>query len=515
MQWQFKEVYMSLSFITSGKFTNVASTPFYIALQQDISHFFLLNKSLVTTPIAGRIVKAYDWPKYDAVGSATVEFLGSGSSGASGNYGYAYALIPQTVASYTAPGTGEVLFDAVGPSSGVATTLGQADIVVANAGTYLVSFSVSGTGPNQFAIFVNDVPQQSTVGGSGAGTQQNDISAILTLPAGAVINLVNYVTGSGVGLATTVGGTQPNVTASVNVIGLASTSGASSALNIGNLAQQGFTLFDASKQVNGPSIAVASFTPGATTVWTTGAAHNFLVGDNVRVTGLTSAPQFGGLVMTVTAVGSPTTFTTLLNSTGAATSVGSVNKVGSAFLPQTSLYYPQIRAIAGITQAFPMVVTTLVQQNYQVGDVVTFEIPAAYGMKQLNAGLNGLPFQATVSAVNNAVGTQTVTFANVDSTAFTAFAWPAISTYPQTFPFMSPQGEGNTNNFLPPGPVPFPLPYGNQDILGFAKQNQGTRGILIGAGDGTSTVTTGGIIGPTVDNWEWYAITSTMSFPQL
>lgn len=288
-------------------------------------------------------------------------------------------------------------------------------------------------------------------------------------------------------------------------------SGILAPLQNGICAINGFTVVNAANPSLGPVIAISSYTPGSTTVWTTGAAHGFQVGDNVRVYSLTSAPEFSGLVMTVTAVGSTTQFTTLLVSTGHLTSVGSVQKVGNVNIPSRSLYYPSIRAIAKITLANPMVVTTLVAQNYQAGDVVRFAIPSAYGMQNLNTGNNGQPLNFTVSAVNNAVGTQTITFANVDSTSYTAFAWPAASKYPFTFAEMIPQGEGNLNSLN--GITPSPLPYANQDILGFAKQNQGVNGILVGAGDGTNSATTGGIIGSTADAWEWIAETSLQSFP--
>jgi len=282
-------------------------------------------------------------------------------------------------------------------------------------------------------------------------------------------------------------------------------------LNNGVLPQNGFYLFNAANQAKGPNIAVASFVPGTTTTFTTGAAHGFVVGDNVRIVNMTSAPQLGGLVMTVTAVGSTTTFTTLLNSSNALTSVGTVYKVSNANLPQPSLYYPEWRAIAAVSLANPMVVTTLVRQIYHIGDKVRFAIPSAFGMTQLNTGTNGLPVEFTVRAVNNAIGTQTVTL-EASSVGFTAFAWPVAANYPLQVPVMIPQGEGNTNNLA--GIAPFPLPYGNQNVLSFATQNQGQNGILIGAGDGTNAVTTGGIIGSTVDAWEWEAHTALQSFPQ-
>ncbi len=282
-------------------------------------------------------------------------------------------------------------------------------------------------------------------------------------------------------------------------------------VNDGICAINGFTIVNGGVYAQGPTKTINSFTTGTTTEFTTSAAHGFKVGDNVRIVNMTSAPQMGGLVMTVTAVGSTTTFTTLFNSTNAVTSVGQVYKVGNAGYMNSSLYYPQNRAIASVSLANPMVVTTLVQQNYAIGDVVRFQIPTVFGMQQLVSTSNGLPVEATISAVNNAVGTQTVTFANIDSTAYTAFAWAAAASYPYGLPIMVPQGEGNTNNLI--GVAPTPLPYANQDVLSFATQNLAQNGILIGAGDGTNSATTGGIIGANVDAWEWECVTSAQQFP--
>lgn len=280
------------------------------------------------------------------------------------------------------------------------------------------------------------------------------------------------------------------------------------------LAQNGFTIVKGGVYSQGATKTINSFVPGSPTVFTCSGAHGFQVGDNVRIVNMTSAPQMGGLVMTVTAIGGGgTTFTTLFDSTNALTSVGQVYKVGNVGFQNQHLYYPQNRAIASISLANPMVVVTLVQQNYQIGDVVRFQIPSVFGMQQLVSSSNGLPVQFTVSAVNNAVGTQSVTFANVDSSAFTAFAWAAAASYPYGLPVMVPQGEGNLNNLL--NITPSPLPYGNQDILGFATQNQASSGILIGAGDGTAAASTGGLIGSTTDTWYWKAETSLQQFPAV
>lgn len=278
----------------------------------------------------------------------------------------------------------------------------------------------------------------------------------------------------------------------------------------GICAINGFTLFDSSVYTQGASKTISSFATGTTTVFTTSTNHGYQVGDTVRIVNLPTAPQMGGLLMTVTATNGTNQFTTLFDSTNAVTSTGTVYKVGNYQVQNQALYYPQVRAIASISLANPMVVTTLVQQNYQIGDKVRFAIPTAFGMQNLNSTTTGLPVEFTVSAVNNAVGTQTVTFSNVDSSGFTAFAWPDATNYPIGLPVMIPQGEGNLNNLL--GVTPSPLPYANQDILGFATQNTGSKGILIGAGDGTNSATVGGIIGSTVDAWMWECVTASQSY---
>lgn len=84
-----------------------------------------------------------------------------------------------------------------------------------STGTYLVNFSVSGTEPNQFTLFVNGSAAAGTTYGSGAGTQQNNGQVMVSLAAGDVLTLVNHSSSAAVGLASDVGGTQPNVNASL------------------------------------------------------------------------------------------------------------------------------------------------------------------------------------------------------------------------------------------------------------------------------------------------------------
>jgi hypothetical protein len=95
--------------------------------------------------------------------------------------------------------------------------LGSSSITLVNAGDYKVTFSVSGTEPNQFALFINGVVVAESVYGSGAGTQQNTGQAILAIQANDVLTLVNHTSAAAVTLAAAppIGGTVAAVNASV------------------------------------------------------------------------------------------------------------------------------------------------------------------------------------------------------------------------------------------------------------------------------------------------------------
>jgi hypothetical protein len=142
-----------------------------------------------------------------------------GPTGTNGlaQYAYVYNLTPQTVAE-EAP----VTFDSNGVmTAGITHATGAAGITLVTAGTYEVSFSVSGTEPNQMALFDNGTIVPGTVYGSGAGTQQNSGQAIIAAGAGDVLTVRNATSSSAVGLATVVGGTRENTNASVMIEKLA------------------------------------------------------------------------------------------------------------------------------------------------------------------------------------------------------------------------------------------------------------------------------------------------------
>lgn len=126
----------------------------------------------------------------------------TGQTGATGvtitEYAYIYNLAVQTVITGTA-----VTFDSNGPLAGtIGHTLGSATILLADAGTYSFNFIVNAAENNTiFSLFVNGVNNASTSYFSYLD-YSNIGQAIITVPAGALITLVNS-TGSSVGLAAT------------------------------------------------------------------------------------------------------------------------------------------------------------------------------------------------------------------------------------------------------------------------------------------------------------------------
>lgn len=130
------------------------------------------------------------------------------------------------------------------------------------------------------------------------------------------------------------------------------------------------------------------------------------------------------------------------------------------------IYYPgysqvqvqenlRTQTIAAITNANPMVVTTVNDHGYVAGMDVTFLIPTQFGMIELN----GVNAQVLVAITNSLT-------INLDSSNFTPFAYPNPLPSAYTPPSVIPNSSGP---YLPPQP----LPYGNQDSFNGTIYNAG------------------------------------------
>lgn len=105
------------------------------------------------------------------------------------------------------------------------------------------------------------------------------------------------------------------------------------------------------------------------------------------------------------------------------------------------IYFPAMRLISAITQAYPALVTTTFAHDYATGLVVRLDVPQEYGMQE----------------INKLVGTITVTSStqftiDIDTTQFQAFVVPGS---PVQAAQVVPIGEVNetiylaTQNILP------------------------------------------------------------------
>ncbi len=243
-------------------------------------------------------------------------------------------------------------------------------------------------------------------------------------------------------------------------------SSSSAALDATKGTTGGFSFINAGTYQYGPTLTISSITQANPAVVTTSTAHNLVTGNAVLIYGTTGMLQVSGVVYTVTVTGADT-FTIDVNSNGfaAAASAGFCKQV---LYPD--LYTPFGCAITAIGTGTTTTVTTAVNHSFVVGQEVFFVIPqvqgsiTSWGTTQLDTFLyntqNVIPQQAYVTAVS----ANTVTV-NVNSTGFTAFAYPTSAqaalgyTYPQILA-IGDQNSGATNatNPLPVVPPAITIP---------------------------------------------------------
>jgi hypothetical protein len=175
----------------------------------------------------------------------------------------------------------------------------------------------------------------------------------------------------------------------------------------------GFTLFDnATDPLLGPEIAITGITNATPPVTTLVATAGLFEGDVVKFINVPGAQQFGGIDFTIDTIVANTSFECPYAPTIVATGAvaGNIRR-----LSRDRIYYPRTRYISAITQAANAVVTLTVTHDYSVDEVIRLQVPADFGMTEIN-GLS-----ATIIAIDAANNTITL---DIDSTAFTAFAWP-------------------------------------------------------------------------------------------
>lgn len=228
----------------------------------------------------------------------------------------------------------------------------------------------------------------------------------------------------------------------------------------------GFTLINNTINVPGASTALTSITNATPPVVATGDTSALSVGDVVRLFNVAGGQQLGGLDFTVGTIVANTSFTLAFMRAIVAATTGTFRRI-----PYDPYFYPPTRVISKISKATQAIVTFTVTHHYTIGQKIRFVIPTVsattYGMTELNG------VEATIVNINQAdvdAVTNTVTI-DVDTSAFTTFAWPLTADPVHTPAQVVPVGE-NTAQAIASG----------TDILGDSEVNQGYLGIALSGG---------------------------------
>lgn len=204
-------------------------------------------------------------------------------------------------------------------------------------------------------------------------------------------------------------------------------SNAANAANLTNaLASGGFTLFDGVPNKVGAIVALSAIDNANPPEVTTASTAGLSDGDVVRIIDVTGSQQLGGIDFTID-VTSGTTFQLEYMTPIVAGTNGFYRKVETG-----SPFYPRRRFISEISVAAEAVVTLTVTHGYTIGQQVRFQVPAVYGMQEIN-GLLG-----TIVDVTPATNSITV---DIDSSGFTAFTFPLTAAVPFTPAQVVPVGE--------------------------------------------------------------------------
>lgn len=181
--------------------------------------------------------------------------------------------------------------------------------------------------------------------------------------------------------------------------------------------------------------AISTATPPLVSLTSTTGLAN---GDVVRLYNITGSPQFAGIDFEIGNLVANTQFElTYAPTLAVAGTTASLRRIFYKPIIAGTKYTPRPRFITAITQAASAVITLSVTHGYEVGTEVRLDVPVEYGMVEMD-GLSG-----TITAVDTTLNTITV---DIDSSAFTAFAWPLAAAVPFTPARCVPYGTTYTDS---------------------------------------------------------------------
>lgn len=171
-------------------------------------------------------------------------------------------------------------------------------------------------------------------------------------------------------------------------------------------------------------------------------------GDFVRIYNTTGDLTIGGMVFQISsASGSAYTLLGLANIAGnglAAATAGNTRRVSV-----NQAVDPEFLYITNISKATSAVVSTSVDPSafYVVGNKIHFSVPPSFGMTEMN-GLTGTITAVNAVAASGNIGAYNVTV-NIDSSAFTTFAFPLTTLSPTAQLFATLAPAGSQTSFYP------------------------------------------------------------------
>lgn len=194
----------------------------------------------------------------------------------------------------------------------------------------------------------------------------------------------------------------------------------------GTTAGGGFTYITTSPQVEA-AVAVTSVTAASPAVVT--ATNTYSEGDIVRWYGTAGMLQYGGITAQISTVSSAGYTLIGIRAAGLTAGTGGFTRRISKF----NAVEPEYLYVTEITKATQAVVRCSVDPSpyYVVGMKVHFSVPSSFGMTEMDQRTG------TITAISAANYTMTV---DIDSSAFTTFAFPLTTLSAQLFATVAPAG---------------------------------------------------------------------------
>lgn len=207
-----------------------------------------------------------------------------------------------------------------------------------------------------------------------------------------------------------------------------------------NTTASAFEIIDSSDYTLGAWVSVTAGTNVVGPVYSTADTSGLADGCIVRIKS-TNHDNLNGIDFSIDSLVTNTSFALandLATAPGRVAGANGYYRLVAPDIETYNLFAPSYRYITNITQAASAVVTTSVDHGYAIGQRIKFKVPSGYGMTELN----------NQAGVISAVTTSTFTV-DIDTSGYTAFAFPTYDDVPFDYALATPAGDGKTATTAP------------------------------------------------------------------